>query len=73
MRLWRTSRHAPGLHSFLARHRGQSQESLSHCKNGADPRRQGGAKSHRLLGGTEPFHLEVRGKGIAAVSAFEKG
>ena len=50
----------------------QSRESLGHCENGADSRHQGSAKSHGVLGGAKPFHLEVTRKGVATVSAPKK-
>ena len=55
MRLWRTSRHAPGLHSLPTWHRGQSRESLGHCENGADPRRQGVQKVTGCLAALSRF------------------
>ena len=47
-------------------------EGLVHHKNGADSRHQGRAESHGMLSGAESFLLEVRRKGVAAVSTSEE-
>ena len=70
--LWRTSRHAPGLHCFAARHRGQPRESLGHHKNGADPRRQGCAKSHGMPGSASRFISRLGEKALPLYRLLKK-
>ena len=72
VRFWRALRHAPGLHSLPAWHRGQPRESLGHHNNGANPRRQAGAESHGMFGGAKSIYLEVKRKDVAVVLAPEE-